>query len=119
MKQLFIAFVLMVSTFGVAAADEHPLASGEMIKEMIGGNTVQGSMADGTGYTEFYAEDGVIKGDGYTGAWRVDDNQMCFKYGDDPENCWSVGIKGDQVSWIKDGNTDGTGTIVPGNPNNF
>jgi hypothetical protein len=44
---------------------------------------------------------------------------MCFKYGTDPEACWAVGLAGDQVAWLKDGKADGTGTILPGNPNGF
>ena len=76
-------------------------------------------MADGSGYTEFYEADGTIRGNGYTGSWRVNDNRMCFKYGEDPENCWSVKIKGDQVFWIVDGKEDGSGTLVPGNPNEY
>jgi hypothetical protein len=30
-----------------------------------------------------------------------------------------VEIAGDMVTWLKDGQADGTGTIVPGNPNKY
>ena len=94
------------------------LATGDAIKSAISGNTVQGSMVASGAYTEFYAADGTIKGDGYSGTWKVESDRMCFDYGEGA-NCWGVRINGDQVAWIKDGAEDGTGTLVPGNPNNF
>ncbi len=94
-------------------------ATGEQITAAISGNTVQGSMIAAGAYTEFYGADGVIKGKDYTGKWRVNADTMCFQYGQDPEACWQVKLDGDQVTWVKDGKDDGTGTIVKGNPNNF
>jgi hypothetical protein len=35
-------------------------------------------------------------------------------YGQDSEACWQVKLDGDQVTWVKDGKEDGTGTIVKG-----
>ncbi|HEV7251723.1 MAG TPA: hypothetical protein VGN97_01290 [Mesorhizobium sp.] len=70
-------------------------------------------------YTEFYAADGTIRGKDYTGAWRVTDDAMCFAYGQDPETCWQVRLRGDQVTWVMEGADVGTGTLVPGNPNGF
>ena len=119
MKSYLFGLLLFTSSVGVVSAAGHALASGDVIKQMIGGNTVQGSMADATRYTEYYAADGTIKGEGYTGAWRVVEDEMCFKYGDDPENCWEVEITDQEVAWVKDGKVDGTGTIMSGNPNNF
>jgi hypothetical protein len=104
--------------FGNAALAQEP-ATGEAIRAAIAGNTVQGSMLATGVYTEFYADDGTIKGQGYEGAWRVEGDRMCFEYGQDPEACWQVGLVGDQVTWLKDGQADGTGMIVPGNPNGF
>ncbi len=43
---------------------------------------------------------------------------MCFDYGEGG-SCLSVGIEGDQVTWVLDGQQTGTGTIVTGNPNAF
>jgi hypothetical protein len=94
------------------------LATGDVIKSTISGKTVQGSMIASGAYTEFYAEDGTIKGDGYTGTWTVEGDAMCFNYGEGA-SCWGVRINGDQVAWIKDGVEDGTGTLIEGNPNNF
>lgn len=100
-------------------AGGHALATGDQIEKAISGNTVQGSMVDGSRYTEFYAANGTIHGSDYKGHWHIKDNQMCFKYGEDPANCWSVEVEGDQVFWVVDGKKDGSGTVVPGNPNNF
>ena len=119
MKQYLLGFLLFTSSVGIAAAAGDALATGDAIKQAIAGNTVQGSMSDASRYTEYYAADGTIKGDGYTGTWRVIKDEMCFKYGDDPENCWAVEVTGQEVAWVKDGKVDGTGTIMSGNPNNF
>jgi hypothetical protein len=105
----------------VAAGDA---LTGDQIRALVAGNTVQGNMEASGVYTEFYAEDGTIKGKDntgtdYKGAWSIDGDNMCFQYGDDPANCWQVAKEGDQIQWVKEGKVDGTGTVVPGNPNNF
>lgn len=105
-------------TFAAAPAFAETMATSAEITAAISGNTVQGSMVEAGAYTEFYDVDGTIKGADYTGTWSVEADQMCFAYGEEPD-CWSVSIEGDMVSWIKDGNVDGTGTLLPGNPNNF
>lgn len=109
------AFAAIVSGPAAAAG----LADGARIGTAIAGNTVQGSMLSTGVYTEFYAEDGQIRGAGYQGAWSVRDDTMCFDYGSDPENCWQVRLEGDQVTWVQDGRDLGTGTIVAGNVNDF
>jgi hypothetical protein len=101
---------------GANAAD---MLTGDQIRSLVSGNTVQGNMEASGAYTEFYAEDGTIKGKDYTGAWNIDGDNMCFQYGSDPVACWQVAKDGDQVQWIKEGKVDGTGTVVSGNPNNF
>ena len=93
-------------------------ATGPEITAAIAGNTVQGDMG-GTAYAEYYAADGTIKGKDYAGAWSIEGDAMCFQYGSDPKSCWQVEIEGNQVNWLKDGKSEGTGTIVAGNPNNF
>ncbi len=115
MRQFILAACAALVT---SPAFAEGLASGDEIKAAIAGNTVQGSMVDAGAYTEFYGTDGTIQGDGYTGAWSIADNQMCFDYGEGT-NCWSVRIAGENVTWVKDGKDDGTGTIVAGNPNGF
>ncbi len=119
MKNLLIALCIGLFSVGSAIAGGHALLTGDKIQQQIGGNTVQGSMADGSGYTEFYAADGTIRGNGYTGNWRVKGNEMCFKYGQDPEYCLSVELVGDQVYWLANGKKEGTGTLVTGNPNEY
>ncbi|WP_420557997.1 hypothetical protein [Roseovarius sp.] len=107
-----------VAAFAATTLWAGELASGDEITSTISGNTVQGSMADGSAYTEFYDADGTIKGADYTGAWRVEDDQMCFDYGEE-ENCWGVAIDGESVTWMNGDTADGTGTVVSGNPNEF
>ncbi len=115
MKTFYVAAVLaLMPLFAVAETS----ATGEQITAAIGGNTVQGSMLEAGAYTEFYQADGVIKGADYTGKWTVKDNEMCFDYGEGA-SCWAVQLEGAAVTWLKDGVSDGTGTIVAGNPNNF
>jgi hypothetical protein len=94
------------------------LATGPEITAAITGNTVQGSMTASGAYTEFYAANGSIKGDGYSGTWTVEGDTMCFDYGEG-KDCWGVRIDGEAVTWVKDGADGGTGTIVTGNPNNY
>ncbi len=112
--RLSLALIGLVSP--VFAQD---ISGADAIRSAIAGNTVQGSMASSGGYTEFYGADGTIKGSGYTGTWALDGDKMCFKYGEDPATCWNVSISGDQVTWLNNGVTEGTGTIQLGNPNNY
>jgi hypothetical protein len=117
MKSIILAGALFLAASGMACAGS--AATGDQIAAAISGNTVQGSMMASGAYTEFYGADGVIKGKDYSGKWRVERDAMCFQYGQDPEACWQVKLEGDQVTWVKDGKDDGTGTIVKGNPNSF
>ena len=117
MRKILMGMMGVVALAGLAWAED--VATGDQIKSAIAGNTVQGSMVSSGMYTEFYAADGTIKGKDYSGKWTIENNTMCFQYGTDPASCFSVSLKGDQVTWIKDGKPDGTGTVVPGNPNNF
>jgi hypothetical protein len=110
--------VILALTLTPLAAAAQDLATGAEISAAISGNTVQGSMSASGAYTEFYAADGAIKADGYTGTWTVEGDAMCFDYGEG-KDCWGVRIDGEAVTWVKDGADGGTGTIVTGNPNNF
>lgn len=115
MKEIYFAALLAVTAL---AATAQTMATGDQITASIAGNTVQGSMLAAGAYTEFYQADGVIKGADYTGKWTVKDDQMCFDYGEGA-SCWSVRLDGDDVTWVKDGVDDGTGTIVSGNANKY
>lgn len=88
------------------------------IQKAMSDHAYQGGMLTGA-FSEFYAADGAIKGDGYNGKWRATDNGMCFQYGTDPENCWDLKIDGNVVTLYKDGAVDGAGVLVKGNPNGF
>jgi hypothetical protein len=109
--------VLALQTLTAPALAEN-LATGAEITAAIIGNTVQGSMTASGAYTEFYAADGSIKGQGYGGTWTVEGDTMCFDYGEG-KDCWGVRIDGEAVIWVQDGKDGGGGTIVAGNPNNF
>jgi hypothetical protein len=116
MRALRLAPIAFLFALPAAAAD---LATTDAIKLAVSGNTVQGSMTASGAYTEFYAADGVIKGKDYTGTWTVDADKMCFAYGTDPATCYGVKVAGDQITWVGASGDEGTGTILPGNPNNW
>ena len=110
--RILIACVLLVASAGAALA----AATGEEIRAAIAGNTVQGNMDASGPYAEFYEASGAIRGKDYAGQWSIEGNAMCFAYPDTPKECWNVEINGDQVHWMKNGASQGTGTILHGNP---
>jgi len=104
------------------ASAEHgsDMADGQQIKDRIIGNTVAGTMSPDSTYTEYYADDGTIKGASYTAKWTIDGDTLCFNYDEAPQaDCYAVMIDGNAVEWHLDGETQGKGTIQKGNPNNF
>jgi len=105
--------------FLLAAVAPAFAATGDEIRAAISGNTVQGNMDSSGPYAEFYDASGTIKGKDYTGKWTVEGDAMCFEYDGTPKDCWNVELSGDQVRWLKDGASQGTGTIVKGNANGF
>lgn len=118
---LMIVFAAMLlSTAAFAGMDEQKgsMLNGDEITDLIAGNTITGSMSSGQQYAEFYAKDGTIHGDGYTGTWSIDGDAMCFDYGEGPD-CYEVAADGQSVQWILDGEVDGTGTVRDGNPLDF
>lgn len=113
---------ILIATFGLALLAAPAFAqnaTGAEITAALAGNTVQGSMDASGAYTEFYAEDGTVMGPDYKAVWSVEGDQMCWVYEGSPKDCWNAKIEGDQIQWIKDGASQGTGTILPGNPNGF
>lgn len=108
-------FLLPLLLLG-APAFAGDLASGGAIKAALAGNTVEGSMAASGAFAEYYAPDGSIRAAEYSGVWSVKGDKMCFAYGQDPENCWSVKISGSSVEWIGEAGAEGRGKIKPGNP---
>ncbi len=113
------AFLVAMSVASLATAAETEALTGAQITATVAGNTIEGTMVETGRYTEFYDADGTIKGADYVGAWSVEGDTMCFQYGEEAPDCWSVGKAGDEVVWIKDGETLGTGRVVSGNPNGF
>ena len=91
------------------------------ITQALVGNTVEGTMLNGSTYKEFYARDGSIRTeDGATGTWRFSGDQMCFNYGGDGENCLGVALSDRALGWLdENGTTVGAGEILRGNPNKF
>jgi len=107
-----------VLALGCAASISAENLSASDISKAVSDRTYQGSMT-ANAFAEYYASDGTIKGDGYNGKWRTEDNTMCFQYGDDAEKCWNVIINGPAMTLIKDGKVDGSGMLVDGNPHNY
>ena len=114
-SRVLLALVLAVTTGGAAFG----AATGDQIRAAIADSTVTGNMDASGPYAEFYQADGTIKGKDYQGTWTVEGDTMCFAYPDTPKDCYALDIEADQVRWLKDGKSLGTGTIVKGNTNGF
>ena len=107
-----------LSMSAAAEAEEAPTAA--EISAAVSDHTYQGSMsAAESGFAEYYAPDGTIRGDGYSGEWRAEAGAMCFQYGDKPERCFEVTINGPSMVMYKDGKIDGNGMLIEGNPLGF
>lgn len=101
-----------------ALADAAPTAA--ELTEAVSDHTYQGSMSTaGSTFAEYYAADGTIRADGYSGTWRVEDGTMCFQYGDNPEKCFGITLHGPSMEMWKDGVIDGNGMLISGNVNEF
>ena len=114
-SKFLLAFAFVMATGSVALA----AATGDQIRTAISDSTVQGNMDASGPYAEYYAPDGTIKGKDYTGQWSVEGDAMCFAYQDTPKQCWNVEISGNQVRWLMNGASQGTGTLVKGNANGY
>ena len=115
-KTLAPAVALLAGSMAMAGS----APSAADIKAAVSDHTYQGSMATaGSGFSEFYAANGEIRGDGYSGKWRVEDGIMCFQYGADPESCWGIELQGPSMVLLKEGQVDGNGMLIPGNENGY
>lgn len=95
-------------------------ANAATIRERIIGNTVTGTMSPESAYTEYYAPNGDIRGASYVAIWTIEDDSLCLDYDESPQiDCYRVYLDGDAVEWHRQGEIQGRGTIVEGNPNNF
>ena len=110
MIRLSILCLLMASP----AMAQSP-AGADTIRAALIGNTVTGNMLASGGYAEFYAPDGSIRAEGYTGKWAIKGDRMCFDYADAVETCFAVALSGSRVIWLGDGGEEGAGQIKPGN----
>jgi hypothetical protein len=115
----YLALFFLGLTSHAYSEDVLTLASGKQIKKAMAGNTVEGSMQASGRYTEFYSNDGTVLGKGYKAMWRIEGDDMCWIYKDQPKDCWRASIKGASVQWVKNKKLQGSGTIVKGNINNF
>tara|TARA_B100001079_G_scaffold254075_1_gene248548 strand:+ start:113 stop:628 length:516 start_codon:yes stop_codon:yes gene_type:complete len=88
------------------------------IRKQIIDHTVTGSMTTGGNYGEYYAPNGRILASDYTGSWTIEDDQLCFDYGDGID-CYVVAMDGLDVVWYLEGEKVGTGSLQQGNPNDF
>ena len=68
------------SLLAPALGNAQSLSAGE-IEAAVSDKTYQGSMTADR-FAEYYAADGSIRGDGYTGEWRAEDDTLCFRYGE-------------------------------------
>lgn len=113
------------ATFALATLLATPLYAGDAptaqeIADAVSDHTYQGSMsAGGSGFAEYYAPDGSIRGVDYSGKWRTEDGVMCFQYGDGDDRCFEVTLDGPSMVMLKDGKIDGNGMLISGNPQGF
>jgi hypothetical protein len=121
-----IARVALCFSFGAAlglgmglAAHAQELATADAIRGAIAGNTVRGSMQASGAFEEFYSPDGKIHGADYSGEWSLKGDRMCFAYDGNPASCWGVRLNGRDLVWVGPVGDEGTGIILPGNPNGY
>lgn len=109
-----------MDTAPAAAAPTAAANRSDIVRALVG-NTVEGTMENGSTYREFYARDGSIRTEeGATGQWRFNGDEMCFQYGTSEESCLGVTLAGRSLGWLDgNGNSVGAGEILKGNPNKF
>lgn len=98
---------------GMVSADNTP--SAKTIAEAVSDHSYQGSMSEAnSGFNEYYAPDGTIHGEDYTGEWTTQDGEMCFAYGEAP-TCYEVSLDGPSMVLRQDGTIKGNGMLIMGN----
>ncbi len=126
-----LALVLTISsTQQQARAHERVVLTGPEILTQVIGNTAFG-VGKKHRWSEYYHPDGTIQGrtdgnavesdDGpYQGKWTVSGSEMCFVYGSSGDvGCYTISIKGDEITYSKKGDHNTTGTLHKGNPKNL
>lgn len=88
-------------------------STGAEIKAALVGNTFQGGMGGGA-YAGYFAPDGAYKDASGGGKYTIEGDAVCYPGSD--FGCYGATISGDKLEWTKDGKSEGTGTILKGNP---
>jgi hypothetical protein len=103
----------------VAAAAPADRLTGRAAWNQLVGNSIIGD-DDGETLVEYYAADGTSKSMSgnkiSTGRWTFGGERVCFKYTDEPRDCYKVEVSGDVVTFY---DKDGSGlryTLLKGNP---
>lgn len=119
MTRPFLVLFLFASMSAFSSTYAQTTSSGAAISGAISGNTIKGTMAASGNFEEFFASDGQIRSNGYSGTWQIDGQRLCLSYDGDPVSCWELIIDGSNVTWIGRYGEEGSGTILPGNPRGF
>lgn len=111
LSAVFASAALLMS--GVVSAETE--ISAKAISAAVSDHSYQGSMSSpNSSFNEYYAQDGTIQGQGYTGEWTTQEGEMCFAYGDEP-TCYEVSVDGPSMLLRQDGVIKGSGMLIKGN----
>ncbi|WP_120497226.1 hypothetical protein [Kiloniella sp. EL199] len=113
-KVLFAPSLIVAISSSIAKAD---MASGDEIRNLISGNTLQGAGVSGI-YSEYYDPNGTLRGDGYSGKWKIEGDKGCMDYGSGFQ-CWSGLINNNASIWYLNGKPTAVGFMSSGNPNRY
>jgi hypothetical protein len=126
-RWIMAAAVALLSAASALGQDMPRLTSAEILSRIVG-NTVSGiNTKSGAQFSEYYAPDGRILGDGGSGpiadgCWSVRGSQMCFSYGPRGRRntyCWGVRASEKEALFITpDEGVEWVATIEPGNARN-
>jgi hypothetical protein len=107
------------AALAAAAAAPTDRLTGRAAWNQLVGNSIIGD-DDGEALVEYYAADGTSKsmsGNKISiGRWTFGGERVCFKYTDEPRDCYKVEVSGDVVTFY---DKDGSGpryTLLKGNP---
>ncbi len=119
---LLALVVVMSSAQQQARADEPVVLTEQEILAQIVGNTAV-STGGGERWSEYYQPDGAIRGRSehgtMQGKWTVSGSEMCFVYVKSGDvGCWTISVKGNEITYSRKGEHSMTGTLLKGNPNN-
>ena len=107
---------LMICGLTMLAQPAWAQSSPEELKAALVGNTFQGDMGGGA-YSSYFGPDGKARDKNGSEDYAITALGVCYpntNYG-----CYQATISGDKLEWFQDGKSQGTGTILKGNPLNF